>query len=94
MTVKAMDKDSGENGRVTYHFKVDEHNVQETDDFVIDADTGELKSKKYLDREEKDKYEVSFYLVSLVARKLIKNKLKLLKCARFKIFIFPACFGS
>lgn len=58
MTVKASDKDVGENGRITYHFKVDGHNVQETDDFIIDADTGELRSKKYLDREEKAKYEV------------------------------------
>lgn len=58
MTVKATDKDVGENGRITYHLKVDGHNVQETDDFIIDADTGELKSKKYLDREERAKYEV------------------------------------
>lgn len=58
MTVKATDKDVGENGRLTYHFKVNDQNVQETDEFSIDANTGELRSKKYLDREIQAKYEV------------------------------------
>lgn len=58
MTVKAIDKDIGENGRVTYHMRVNNENVQETDEFTIDATTGELRSKKYLDREEQSKYEV------------------------------------
>lgn len=64
MTVKATDKDMGENGRVTYHLQVDDHNVQETDDFIIDADTGELRSKKYLDREEKAKYDVRIIILA------------------------------
>lgn len=58
MTVKAIDKDSGENGRVTYHLKVNNHNVQETDEFIIDQDTGELRTKMFLDREVKSKYEL------------------------------------
>lgn len=58
MTVKAVDKDSGENGRVTYHLKVNNHNEQETDEFMIDTDTGELRTKMFLDREVKSKYEL------------------------------------
>lgn len=58
MTVKAVDKDGGENGRVSYHLRVKDRNVQETDEFVIDADTGELRSKVFLDREVRAKYEV------------------------------------
>ncbi|KAK9728307.1 Cadherin domain [Popillia japonica] len=58
MTVKAVDKDVGENGRITYHFRVDGENVQQTDEFSIDADTGELRSRKYLDRETQAKYEL------------------------------------
>lgn len=60
MTVKAVDKDSGENGRVTYHLKVNNHNVQETDEFIIDMDNGELRTKMFLDREVQSKYEVSY----------------------------------
>ena len=52
MTVKATDVDENENGRITYHLKVDGQDVQETDEFSIDANTGELRSKKFLDREE------------------------------------------
>ena len=58
MTVKATDVDENENGRITYHLKVDGQDVQETDELSIDANTGELRSKKFLDREEKAKYEV------------------------------------
>ncbi|GLV42165.1 Cadherin 87A, partial [Carabus blaptoides fortunei] len=58
MTVKAIDKDTGENGRVTYHLKVNNHNVLETDEFIIDSDTGELRTKIFLDREVKSKYEL------------------------------------
>lgn len=68
MTVKATDKDAGENGRITYHLKVDEHNIQETDDFIIDAETGELRSKKYLDREERAKYDVSYFFSGVPSR--------------------------
>lgn len=59
MTVKAVDKDVGENGRITYHFKVNGENVHQTDEFSIDTDSGELRSRKYLDREAQAKYEVT-----------------------------------
>lgn len=59
LIVKATDKDQGENARVTYHFKVGDQMVQETDDFIIDEKNGELKLKRDLDREEKSRYEVS-----------------------------------
>lgn len=67
MTVKAIDKDEGENGRITYHLKVNGKNVQETDEFVINEETGELKSKVSLDRELKSKYEVGKELFSFPA---------------------------
>ncbi|KAL3278339.1 hypothetical protein HHI36_013670 [Cryptolaemus montrouzieri] len=63
MTVKAMDKDEGDNGRLTYHLKINGVNVQETDEFIIDAKTGELRTKRALDRENQSKYELT-----LVAR--------------------------
>ncbi|CAH1126852.1 unnamed protein product [Ceutorhynchus assimilis] len=63
LIVKATDKDQGENGRVTYHLKVRDEIVQETDDFTIDEKNGELKLKRDLDREEQSKYELT-----LVAR--------------------------
>jgi len=58
MTVKAEDGDPGENGRITYHFKVNDSNVQETDEFVINEETGELRSKIILDRETKKQYQL------------------------------------
>ncbi|CAG9836975.1 unnamed protein product [Diabrotica balteata] len=58
MTVKAVDKDQNENGRLTYHFKVDEENVQETEEFSIDPKSGELKTRKSLDREFKPNYQL------------------------------------
>lgn len=61
MIVKAIDKDQGENGRITYHLKVGNKNLQETEEFVIDIDTGELKTNGFLDREHKAKYEVCIF---------------------------------
>jgi hypothetical protein len=58
ITVKATDKDQGENGQISYHFKVGNENVQETEEFAINADTGELRAKIILDREVRAKYEV------------------------------------
>ncbi|XP_071455526.1 cadherin-87A [Hetaerina americana] len=58
MTVKAQDKDPGENGRISYHMKVGNENTQETNEFVIHPDTGELRTKIILDREVKSKYEL------------------------------------
>ena len=58
MTVKALDRDSGDNGKVRYHMKVGNRNVQETEEFSIDQETGELRAKIILDRETKSKFEV------------------------------------
>lgn len=58
MTVKAVDKDEHENGRVTYHFKLEDENVQETSEFSIDPNTGELRTRKMLDREFQPKYQL------------------------------------
>ncbi|XP_029049380.1 cadherin-87A [Osmia bicornis bicornis] len=58
LTVKAIDRDPGENGRISYHLKVGNRNVQETEEFSIDQETGELRSKIILDREAKSKFEL------------------------------------
>ncbi|KAJ8969553.1 hypothetical protein NQ314_001705 [Rhamnusium bicolor] len=58
MTVKAKDADKNENGRLTYHFKVNGENVQETNEFNINPNTGELRTKQVLDREMQPKYEL------------------------------------
>ncbi|XP_063989387.1 cadherin-87A isoform X2 [Diachasmimorpha longicaudata] len=58
MTVRAIDEDSGENGRINYYLKVGNRNVPETDEFVIDQETGELRAKIILDREVKSKFEL------------------------------------
>lgn len=58
MTVKAIDHDPGENGRVSYHLKVGNRNVQENEEFSIDRETGELRAKIILDREIKSKFEL------------------------------------
>lgn len=60
MVVKATDDDEGENGRVTYHLKVGDENVQETAEFSIDENTGELRTRQTLDRESRPRYQVSF----------------------------------
>lgn len=59
MTVRATDSDTGDNGRVSYHLK-DRGGAlaQETDEFTINAETGELRTKVILDRERQPKYEV------------------------------------
>ncbi|XP_025829338.1 cadherin-87A [Agrilus planipennis] len=58
MTLKAIDKDVGKNGKVTYHIKVNGSLVSETEDFILNKETGELKMKRALDRETKSKYEL------------------------------------
>ncbi|XP_026684428.1 cadherin-87A-like, partial [Diaphorina citri] len=60
--VKAEDGDSGENGRVTYHFNVNGSQVQHTAQFSIDPDSGAITTRAMLDREEKSSYQV--YLVA------------------------------
>lgn len=62
MTVKATDEDTGRDGRVTYHFQVNDKIVQETDEFVIDAATGELRTRKSLDRKEQAVYKLVLYV--------------------------------
>ncbi|XP_075975917.1 cadherin 87A isoform X2 [Anticarsia gemmatalis] len=57
-TIKATDEDSGENGRVSYYLKVDNQNVGETAEFSLDKDTGELRTKTFLDREHKSEYQL------------------------------------
>jgi hypothetical protein len=58
MTVKAIDRDFGDNGQISYHMKVGNRNVQETKEFSMDQKTGELRAKIILDRETKNKFEV------------------------------------
>lgn len=58
MTVEAIDSDRGDNGRVSYFFKVGDRNVKETDEFSIDTVTGEIKTKVGLDREARPRYEL------------------------------------
>lgn len=60
MTVKAIDRDSGDNGKVSYHMKVGNRNVQETEEFSMNQESGELRAKIILDRETKNKFEVNF----------------------------------
>lgn len=52
--VTARDRDSGENGQVTYHL-VDDF----SEAFVIDSNTGQIETKAKLDREEVHKYPVT-----------------------------------
>lgn len=58
MTVKAIDNDPGENGHVNYYLKHGNKNVNEDDEFIIDKETGELRSKIILDREIKNKFDL------------------------------------
>ena len=49
--VNARDRDdNGDNGRVSYHFKVANENVGETSEFMIDNETGEVRAKIMFDR--------------------------------------------
>lgn len=66
MTVKAIDRDSGDNGKVSYHMKVGNRNVQETEEFSINQETGELRAKIILDRETKNKFEVNILFSKLL----------------------------
>ncbi|CAN7991662.1 unnamed protein product, partial [Ixodes pacificus] len=58
MTVEAVDKDHGDNGLVSYYFKVGDRNVGDTDQFSIDPMTGEIRTKVILDRELRPRYEL------------------------------------
>lgn len=63
--MSAEDKDFGENGRVTYHFKVANSNAQQTDTFTIDPETGQIKTHILLDYETKSSYQVNINLYSV-----------------------------
>ncbi|XP_026808223.1 cadherin-87A [Rhopalosiphum maidis] len=58
LTVCAEDKDFGENGRVTYFFKVANSNAQQTDEFTINTETGQIKTQILLDYETKSSYQL------------------------------------
>ncbi|KAL9694351.1 hypothetical protein quinque_013636 [Culex quinquefasciatus] len=58
MTVKATDNDDGTNGKVLYHLQVNSANVQETDEFVINEMSGELRIRKPLDRKRQPRFEL------------------------------------
>lgn len=66
----AEDKDFGENGRITYFFKVANSNVQQTDTFTIHPETGQIKTQILLDYETKSSYQVHnilyFFLSSIL----------------------------
>jgi len=59
-TVKAVDEDpvGNDNSKISYFFKINNVNVDETPKFRIDETTGELRTKVALDREETDNYEL------------------------------------
>lgn len=61
-TFKATDEDSGENGRVSYYLKIDNKNVLETQEFVLDTNTGQLRTKTFLDREIQPEFEVLLFI--------------------------------
>ncbi|KAF2367181.1 Cadherin [Trinorchestia longiramus] len=54
----ATDEDVGDNGLVRYHLRVGDANVQHTDKFTIDPNTGSLQTRVALDREDVAKYEL------------------------------------
>ncbi|XP_074605163.1 cadherin 87A [Brevipalpus obovatus] len=57
--VEAYDEDNGINGLLRYSFKKDtSNNVQETDEFRIDPESGVITSKVSFDREERSSYEL------------------------------------
>lgn len=72
MTVKAIDKDENENGRVTYHLKVGDENVQETAEFSIGENTGVLRTRQTLDRESRPRYQVSYENIIILKYILLK----------------------
>lgn len=45
---------------MSYYLKVDNRNVRDTPEFSLDTDTGELRTKTFLDREHKAEYQVNY----------------------------------
>ncbi|XP_037083991.1 cadherin-87A-like [Pollicipes pollicipes] len=56
LTAEASDRDQGDNGRLSYYFRVGETDGSETDEFAIDSETGEVRTRVRFDRESRDKY--------------------------------------
>lgn len=57
-TVLAHDPDKGRNGRLSYHFKVGDNNIQETEHFLINADSGQISPKQNLENHTKKLFEI------------------------------------
>lgn len=62
MTVKATDEDSGLDGKITYHLQENGVVVQETEEFVIDSISGELRTRKSLDRKQQSHFKLVLYV--------------------------------
>ncbi|EDW37985.1 GL12362 [Drosophila persimilis] len=58
LTVKAMDNDSEENGRISYHLQVNNQNQQENTEFKINEATGELRARQQLNRKNRANYDI------------------------------------
>lgn len=63
MAVKAIDNDVGENGRITYHFKVNNNYTQETNGFYIDIDTGNITCFNDFSLAKEHMFSVSIIMV-------------------------------
>ena len=68
ISISASDIDAGNNGTVRYMIKKDEHNA-----FQIDSTSGEIKTKRNLDRETEDKYELIIEAYDLGSPKPLSN---------------------
>lgn len=55
LTVKAMDNDTEDNGKISYHLQVNNRNEKQTAEFKIDEVTGELRAKTLLNRKNRAK---------------------------------------
>jgi len=55
LTVRAMDNDTEENGKISYHLQVNNRNEQQTGEFKIDEVTGELRARTQLNRKNRAK---------------------------------------
>lgn len=58
MTVKATDNDTGHNGQLSYHLQLNNAITQATAEFRIDEHSGELRTRRQLDRQAQAKYEL------------------------------------
>ena len=74
MKVEAVDRDAGHNGHISYHLRVGERNVQLTEEFQLDKMTGELRTRRVLDREIQPAYHVSYYL-NYLQEKSVKEQM-------------------